>query len=112
MTYPKLPPVFKKKWLEALRSGKYKQGAKRLKVISPEHDISYCCLGLACIVMGHRPATISTCITGNSYPKVPNAIRFDKSKETVNKLTEMNDGMWSTRKRSFKQIANWIEKNL
>ena len=36
-----------KKWIEALRSGKYKQGRDRL-----QSDVnSYCCLGVACIVL-------------------------------------------------------------
>lgn len=34
--------------------------------------------------------------------------------QVVDKLVDMNDGneRTSIRKRSFKQIANWIEKNL
>lgn len=34
------------KWVEALESGKYKQGTSRLRRI----DNSYCCLGVACQV--------------------------------------------------------------
>jgi hypothetical protein len=34
---------FRKKWVEALRSGKYKPGRKRLC-----RDGAYCCLGVAC----------------------------------------------------------------
>jgi hypothetical protein len=34
---------FRKKWVEALRSGQYKQGRKRLCC-----DGAYCCLGVAC----------------------------------------------------------------
>lgn len=38
----KLEPVFKKKWIEALRSGKYTQGQQRLRV-----EDRHCCLGVA-----------------------------------------------------------------
>ena len=40
---PKLKPAFKKRWLEALRSGGYKKGQKRL------HNVAgcFCCLGVA-----------------------------------------------------------------
>ena len=34
-------------WIEALRSGKYKQGRRRLF-----GDNTYCCLGVACEVLG------------------------------------------------------------
>jgi hypothetical protein len=34
---------FRKKWIEALRSGKYKQGREYLK-----KDGFHCCLGVAC----------------------------------------------------------------
>lgn len=37
-----------KKWVKALRSGKYKQGTGRLRSMSDE----YCCLGIACDVSG------------------------------------------------------------
>lgn len=38
-------PEIKTKWVEALRSGKYKQGKKSLR--SREGD-KYCCLGVLC----------------------------------------------------------------
>lgn len=45
----KLPPDFKIKWLEALRSGKFKHGKFRL--YNPLDD-AYCCLGVAGILAG------------------------------------------------------------
>ncbi len=38
----------RKKWIEALRSGKYKQGRNALR---PDEDC-YCCLGVLCDVSG------------------------------------------------------------
>ena len=37
----------KKRWIEALRSGKYKQGKKRLKTL----EENYCCLGVLCDIV-------------------------------------------------------------
>ena len=40
----KMNPEVKAAWLEALRSGEYKQGKSQLKT----NDGSYCCLGVLC----------------------------------------------------------------
>lgn len=37
-------------WVEALRSGKYKQGKGRLKFEGDDNVLYYCCLGVACEV--------------------------------------------------------------
>jgi hypothetical protein len=39
-----MTPEFKAQWLEALRSGKYKQGDSNLRGF----DDAFCCLGVAC----------------------------------------------------------------
>lgn len=36
-----------RKWIKALRSGRYKQGVKRLR-----GDDKFCCLGVACDISG------------------------------------------------------------
>ncbi len=39
----------KEKWVAAIRSGKYKQGKRRLKKINHlTGDLEYCCLGILC----------------------------------------------------------------
>lgn len=43
----KLPPDLKTKWLEALRSGQYKQGTSCL-----HNEDSYCCLGVFSEIQG------------------------------------------------------------
>lgn len=37
-----------KKWVKALRSGKYKQGQGLLKQTTEQNTISHCCLGVLC----------------------------------------------------------------
>lgn len=40
------------KWLEALESGKYKQGVNRLVKNDEKYGHRFCCLGVACDVAG------------------------------------------------------------
>lgn len=47
-----MKPEIKTKWLEALRSGKYKQTQKYLKVKKEDNTCSYCCLGVLCELAG------------------------------------------------------------
>lgn len=43
-----------RKWVDALRSGKYAQGTEHLRIESeyPEMQDAYCCLGVACDLSG------------------------------------------------------------
>lgn len=115
----KLPLAFKANWLRDLRSGKYKQGEGHL--IRKHFDgkglvtIGYCCLGVACKTQGLSDAIIepsaiietSIILTAKNRKKgIPKIIQGVNP--VVDFLTYIND----TRKLSFKQIANWIEKYL
>lgn len=40
-----MKPDIKKRWIEALRSGEYKQGKQQLKIVSSDPPC-YCCLGV------------------------------------------------------------------
>ncbi len=113
ITYPKLPPKFKAKWLKALRSGKYKQGKGAL-----HRDGNFCCIGVECHLHGvsikamdKRPGNGGTKSSFDKIPKYMDAINGkygnSMSLPPVQVLIEMNDGG-----KSFKQIANWIERNL
>lgn len=44
----KMNPQIKARWIEALRSGHYKQGSGSLRLISDEGSESFCCLGVLC----------------------------------------------------------------
>jgi len=113
----KLPPKFKAKWLKALRSGEYKQTNGTLY-----DNGKHCCLGVACEVVGYNKPVGAT--IGSQYNKVPPILRNDGELDyVVDALVALNDGMLSSQnpylkhrttrsKRSFKQIANFIEKNL
>ncbi len=47
----KLHQEFKRRWVEALRSGQYKQGRRMLYNRETE---SYCCLGVGCLINGDQ----------------------------------------------------------
>ena len=107
----KLPKSFKKKWLKALRSGKYNQGTLALRSVSKECGTTYCCLGVACHVAGasgiKNKELIENCdgTRIKSINKVPLLLRGDKGIPTV--LAWLND-----KGKTFEQIADVIEEKL
>lgn len=110
----RLPKSFKKRWIEALRSDKFKQGTG---VLHNTTKNTYCCLGVACRII-HPRKDFKNSGTLSSYNtksiKIPDILKGDNSKKSydynpvVDKLINMNDML----DKDFNQIANWIEKNL
>lgn len=106
--FKKLPKSLKRKWLTALRSGKYKQGEGYLRQKNYHNKIEYCCLGVLCDVAKVYPRWDSAFIYSR---KLPSFMRDQN--ELTGKLSSMNDSKKDGKhKFSFKRIANWIEKNL
>lgn len=106
--YPKLPKDFKTQWIEALRSGKYKQGVRRLH--NKEHD-AYCCMGVACRLVDKDIdledwGVIADSLNLNLPPMLVSK-PFD-AKLVPDKLIDLND----IQDKSFNEIADWIEENL
>lgn len=101
----KLPKEFKKKWVKALRSGKYKQGQGYLKV----NEDSYCCLGVAVVInKRHIQSNFYHYINGAHASAVPKMLVGNPCENIiVSKLSKMNDDG-----RSFKYIASYIERYL
>ena len=104
----KLPKAFKIKWLKALRSGDYLQSTHFLQT-----DAGYCCLGVACRIEHPKMKLKGLKVIKGSKFHVPNILKGDDADSLnsyniiVDKLASMNDAG-----KSFKQIANYIEKNL
>lgn len=112
-SYKKLDPEFKKKWVEALRSGDYIQGQSQLHYSDfkdgDEIDTidKYCCLGVACKVLGYTDKQILNYGNiPNSFELVPSELK--RGEDTQNTLVTMNDDEG----KSFNEIADWIEKYL
>lgn len=103
------------KWLEALRSGEYKQGTGQLKTCT-----SFCCLGVLCDIYGQEnnlnwnsdeTGHGFTCLEG-TVPQVylPEEVStwsgLPESEEYT--LAQMNDEA----RADFNTIADYIEANL
>ena len=108
----------KAKWLEALRSGKYKQGQGRLR----SRDNKFCCLGVLEDVLetpwtlkgtrfavpdGGIPDAYSGTLSPNSQ------VRCGISLHAIDHLTALNDGINNDGVgETFSVIADYIEANL
>lgn len=99
----------KKKWLYRLRHGKIKQAKGRLL----REDGSMCCLGVLGRVLGipdENLRTYSCSIGGTGLEPLDKAFAMSHREH----LAQMNDGDKSrgARRRTFKEIAAWISRNL
>lgn len=99
--------LIKRDWIEALRSGKYKQGTGRLHGA----DGSFCCLGVLCHVALYGDWTFSyklNCWTIiNKYGTLPRNLVDQIGVMAQDKLIRMNDS-----NVTFREIADWIEENI
>jgi len=92
----------KAKWIEALRSGKYKQGRFKLRT----RDDCYCCLGVLCDVSNISEWEVN----GSSYSYdgalsfLPPSLWSQLTPEERDYLMQMND----RGDMSFPIIADWI----
>lgn len=104
----KLPAEFKAKWVEALRSGNYKQGKE---LLFKKSNNTYCCLGVACVVAGAKIDDGNIRLLIREYPpiegvgKVP-AVLKGGTQEAMT-LANMNDNGLT-----FLEIADYIEQKL
>lgn len=103
--------ALKKKWVNALRSGEYKQGGNRL--YNKKYD-SFCCLGVLCDVAGidrdeiwdeSMPTRKQAKAIG--LPYADEGVDYDTKKNITAKLANFNDDG-----KSFKWIASYIERYL
>lgn len=126
-----MKPEIKKLWVDALRSGEYKQGRSSLiryemntiPDIPNEEELKtakYCCLGVLCDVyrkevgknLWHRIAfddgfgVLPKCVIEWAGLELPNP--RVKIKDKIESLTELNDHL----RLNFKEIADVIEKQL
>jgi hypothetical protein len=110
----KLPEDFKKKFTAALRSGEFKQGEGKL--YEPNND-TYCCMGVAGKICGYTNLQLANeTYIGKFFLKpvagFPELLQYNSDGEIPIKLAKMNDGSPDVEKRSFSEIADWIDENL
>ena len=121
-TWPKLPTDFKDKWVEALESGKYKKVKQVLFEIDNSGEKCYCSLGVAasiCKVPDKYIQFMSVIdkewATKKDVPIILTG-RCEKN-NLVAHFIKLNDGYVDSgckihKPRTFKQIAQFIRKNL
>ncbi len=106
----------KKKWLKALRSGKYKQGKGALKrEINQKKECAFCCLGVLCdIIDNTKWRTERTVYEYNNNGEVVSGVlpisltsKYNIDVLQTNKLIDMND----IKNLDFNEIADYIESN-
>lgn len=102
----------KLKWIEALRSGNYKQGRGQLR----NHRNEYCCLGVLCDI--HAQETGRKWSKNNydgEYSKLNTEVAIWAGLEDANPIIAHNIrciGANDVHEYSFLDIANMIETNL
>ena len=103
--------ALKKKWVNALRSGEYKQG--RVALYNKGYD-SFCCLGVLCDVAGidrddirglGMPTREQAKVIGMPYAGPHDD--YEARKSIIGRLAKFNDDG-----KSFKWIASYIERYL
>ena len=102
-----------KKWIKALKSGKFKKAKNDLEV-----DGGYCCLGVANCVLDLGEDTSKYTSLAKTHKKLGlydecgeihneyNGYQFPRGTKTYNSLADMND-----KDISHKKIAEFIETN-
>lgn len=115
-------PEIKRRWVAALRSGKYPQGEPGyLKTPPFQGREGYCCLGVLQELIepkgmgglnGFLALPTASCLRKAGLPKYRRN-RFSREMDApdngiIMKLVDMNDD----KRASFKEIANFIEQNL
>lgn len=116
--------TIKRKWVKALRSGKYKQGRNALK----NETNAFCCLGVLCEVLGaewdiSHYGDLTPIIDGKKAarpgeetlrPMILRKVGLTKARQIT--LAQLNDGYIERSEKiapqSFEEIANYIEKEL
>lgn len=121
----------KAKWVDALRSGKFRQGDAMLYNMSQN---SFCCLGVLCKVMGAEFGSVVELVDDKKYarsydfvPHIGDKVLSNGEDEELKenickelgipdqfKLIQMNDGNTEhgIKQHSFAEIADFIEKSL
>ncbi len=100
----------KVKWVEALRSGKYRQGIGELR----SRDDKYCCLGVLCDIVAPERWEVSATTGGYSIGtsgklcpvEVAEIAQIDRAVTHILAMQKNDTG------ESFAAIADWLEQNL
>lgn len=107
MSYVKIDPILKARWVAALRSGDYAQGRE---VFLDSVTNQYCCLGVLCEVADVPVHMEFGTNLADNYSDVRELLvaRYPQDNPIVEDLWRMNDSL----QKSFDEIADFVEENL
>lgn len=111
-----MDPEIRRKWVEALRSGKYEQGRNHLRTI----DGRFCCLGVLADIVDPGSWETSSCPKDEFFIHQGSSLTLsDEFAEQVGldgnqqmALWKRNDGSTLIERHSFSQIADYIEQHI
>ncbi len=89
----------RKKWVDALRSGEYPQGLRRLRSTDPAEPTKYCCLGVA-----DEVCKLKNSDNGSLNPA--QRLKLGINRDHQGELISGNDSLGKT----FQELADMIEK--
>ena len=92
----------KRRWVEALRSGRYKQAFGTIRA-----GTKFCALGVLADVIDHE-AWEGSMWLGGFTGSVVNAVSDTFMCDSLQRVYELNDD----KRRSFHAIADWVERNV
>lgn len=102
MSKPKVNAGFRQKFIEALRSGRYKQIEGSLA-----YEGAYCALGVGCSVLGVKDSEMNVGMPARIADHVKKRVGIACSGITsLDYIAGLND----TAGYDFNQIADWLEK--
>lgn len=115
----KMNPKVKKLWVAALLSGDYKQGTGQLR----DEDNNFCCLGVLCNIHAQlHPEFAAKQMYQTEYGHQENLLPSIVQEWSgvddyiigshTHTLASINDGELGYSRHSFKEIADYIQKNL
>lgn len=113
---------FQLEWLDALESGKYKQGKSKLKYTDGEGKCNFCCLGVGCELLNieNKCGLDGTFVFEEDYVFLPpgkltNALKLNDSTGAL--INNSNDtysfslSYINDTGKSFKEIAKFCREN-
>lgn len=107
---------YKELWVKALRSGEYKQGCGKLKTeikdrVTDKVDVFHCCLGVLGEIINNENELMQVSLEAG-WLTVETVNSLGISWEQQATLSSMNDGLNNDYRKTFNEIADYIEKEL
>lgn len=111
--YQKLTSKVRRRWIRALRSGKYKRADGELRVVDDRGKIlGHCCLGVLCDLLDPKGWDSGEAAHRDRHGFPDHDLRkiAQLDDRAMYDLADMNDSLGP--RAGFASIATWIEKNL